>query len=337
VTRTAPVPPGSTFADHAFTTASVDELESALSQFVVMQRLSPMTRRGKLKGAFEFHGHHELCVFDVGFGRRLSIDLPGDVTDERLNDIAFVTARSGSAQLIQRSRRFPYGGTQGIIFSGAHSTLQFSEDCEARVLIINRRKLSDHCAGLLAHDLDRPLTLDVEVALDRASGLRWQRTAAFASAELCSQTSPIRHFPVLWQDLEQLVHTTLLYCQPHNYLEELLQPQPAAAPLYVRRAEAFIEAHFAEPLALADIAAHARVSARSLQNGFRDLRGTTPMAFLRSLRLQMAHEVLLVADPAISTVSEVALLCGFTRLGEFANAYGRRYGVTPSRTLLKER
>jgi len=89
---------------------------------------------------------------------------------------------------------------------------------------------------------------------------------------------------------------------------------------------------------LADVAAYAGVSARSLQNGFQSFRGVTPMGFLRSLRLKKAHHTLLIADPTVSTVTEIALLCGFTHMGEFGTAYKRTFGVLPRQTLLaKER
>lgn len=259
------------------------------------------------------------------------------MADDRLNNYAFVMAPSGSARLLHGSEEFEYGGAKGIIFSGATRTLQFSEDCEAQALLIDREKLTLCCSKLLARDLEEPIALDVEFALDTDGGQRWQRVVQYASAELRSPGSLVRHVPALLQQLEQVVHTTLLYSHSHSHLQALLSPQSTAAPFYVRRAEAYIEAHFSEPLSLADIAAHAGVSARSLQNGFRDFRNTTPMAFLRSLRLQRVHQAMLVADPANSTVTAIAFQCGFTHMGDFATAYKRRYGVTPSQTLLRSR
>jgi transcriptional regulator GlxA family with amidase domain len=54
-------------------------------------------------------------------------------------------------------------------------------------------------------------------------------------------------------------------------------------------------------------------------------------------RLRRAHEALRVADPALVTVTQVALACGFTHMGEFGTAYRRVFGVTPSQTLNKKR
>ena len=44
-----------------------------------------------------------------------------------------------------------------------------------------------------------------------------------------------------------------------------------------------------------------------------------------------------MADPALVTVTEIALACGFRHVGEFGMAYRRVFGVTPSQTLNKKR
>lgn len=327
---------GKLIADHSFTTRKLDELEDVMSQFVAAQRLAPMTRAGQLDGGFQIHGLQSLGVFDVRFGRKLYIDFPPDETDDRLNNFAFVMARRGSAQLLFGRDEFAISGNRSIFFSsGATRALQFSEDCDARALLLNRSRLSECCAKLLGRDLDRRIDLDIDLQLDTDAGQSWLRVVQYAANELSDPNSLIRSVPALCNQLEQLVFTRLLYGHTHNYSEALLQPQSGAVPFYVKRAEAFIEAHFAQPLSLADIAAHVGVSARSLQNGFRSFRGTTPMAFLRSVRLQKAHMELIVADPSLSTVTQIALACGFSHMGEFGAAYKRTFGVTPRETLAR--
>ncbi|MBZ6076462.1 AraC family transcriptional regulator [Microvirga puerhi] len=322
--------------DHHRTTSQIDELEEMLSQFVSAQRLVPMTRMGELDSAFQFHGTQELGFFGVHFGQKLSIDFPPQDVDDRHNNIAFVMASKGNAQLRSGRDEFAISEVQGLVFSaGPTHTLQFSEDCDARALFMDRQRLSEHCAKLLGRDLDKRLNLETCVPLGTGSGHSWLRTVQHASAELSYPDSPIRYVPAAWQHLEHLLFTSFLLGHRHNYSEALLQPQPAAVPFYVKRAEAYIEAYFAEPLSLADIASHAGISARSLQNGFQNFRGMTPMAFLRSVRLQKAHHTLRVADPTVSTVAEIAFACGFTHMGEFGTAYRRTFGATPRQTLLK--
>lgn len=124
--------------------------------------------------------------------------------------------------------------------------------------------------------------------------------------------------------------TTLLLGQGHNHSELFQRPQAALAPFYVKRAEAYIEANLDQPLSVAELAAQAGVSARSLQAGFQQYRGTTPMAYLRELRLKRVHEALLSADPQHSSVTDIALQSGFGHLGKFSVAYKQRFGESPA-------
>jgi AraC-like DNA-binding protein len=105
-------------------------------------------------------------------------------------------------------------------------------------------------------------------------------------------------------------------------------------PAVVRRAAEYIDTHAGEPIGLAQIAAAARVGARSLQLAFRRHRATTPLAYLRDVRMERARAELLAADPAAGdTVAAIATRWGFTHHGHFAIDYRRRYGCSPSQSL----
>jgi transcriptional regulator GlxA family with amidase domain len=75
------------------------------------------------------------------------------------------------------------------------------------------------------------------------------------------------------------------------------------------------------------------VSIRSLQEGFRRHVATTPLAYLRGVRLERAHEDLLRADPRTVTVADVAQRWGFVHQSRFAAAYRARYNASPSEAL----
>jgi transcriptional regulator GlxA family with amidase domain len=96
----------------------------------------------------------------------------------------------------------------------------------------------------------------------------------------------------------------------------------------------FIEANARETLRLQDIAAAANVPARTLLDGFRRFRQTSPGRFLRDLRLDRARESLIERDGEAS-VTTAALEAGFTHLGRFARAYADRFGEKPSETLAR--
>ncbi|WP_255286419.1 helix-turn-helix transcriptional regulator [Cupriavidus oxalaticus] len=81
------------------------------------------------------------------------------------------------------------------------------------------------------------------------------------------------------------------------------------------------------------MAAHCGVSARTLQLGFRKSKNTTPMEYLRLLRLHGARADLQQARQGKGTVSAIALRHGFTHLSLFSREYRREFGELPSQTL----
>ncbi|WP_328502465.1 AraC family transcriptional regulator [Streptomyces sp. NBC_00457] len=102
----------------------------------------------------------------------------------------------------------------------------------------------------------------------------------------------------------------------------------------VRRAMTLVEEEPDRPHTLADLARRARVSPRALQEAFRRHLETTPLGYLRQVRLERAHQDLMAAArDGSATVSEIAYRWGFGNLGRFAAQYRQRYGHPPSRTL----
>lgn len=118
-----------------------------------------------------------------------------------------------------------------------------------------------------------------------------------------------------------------------NTLTPVLNGSPARVPYRsVSRAIEFIDARLPDALVVADVAAAAGVSVRSLQRAFQEYFGLSPMRLIEEKRLTAVHRDL--ADPAKDvTVSEVAYRWGFSHLPRFAALYARRYGELPSQTL----
>ena len=99
----------------------------------------------------------------------------------------------------------------------------------------------------------------------------------------------------------------------------------------MRRAIAFIEQHPDADIGVADIAAAANVSIRAVQFAFRRHLDTTPMYYLRTVRLDRAHHDLLTTNPSLGDT--IAARWGFHHHSRFAARYRHAYGVTPRHTL----
>jgi len=77
----------------------------------------------------------------------------------------------------------------------------------------------------------------------------------------------------------------------------------------------------------------AGVSQRTLEYGFRDLLGVTPVRYARLLRLNGVRKALLGSSDPKETVTKVALRYGFAELGRFSVEYHQLFGERPSETL----
>jgi len=97
--------------------------------------------------------------------------------------------------------------------------------------------------------------------------------------------------------------------------------------------------HASQPISVSDIAGAARVSVRTLQDMFRTHAQTTPLGYLRRIRLNRAHHDLLAAaeNGGQATVTDVALRWGFVHLSRFAQLYRDTYGHLPSEALSTRR
>jgi AraC family transcriptional regulator, glycine betaine-responsive activator len=83
-----------------------------------------------------------------------------------------------------------------------------------------------------------------------------------------------------------------------------------------------MEAHIDTPMAMATIARHAGVSARTLETAFRHLIGETPGHYYLGLRLAAARKM--VTDTKLP-LTEIAARTGFSSAAVFSRAFSHRF------------
>ena len=123
-------------------------------------------------------------------------------------------------------------------------------------------------------------------------------------------------------------------CFPNSTIDAGTVTYPGDTPQPLRRALQFIDERAGDPITLNEIATAARLSPRGPQAAFHRHLDTTPLAYLRSVRMERAHRDLQYAELGDGTsVAGVAARWGFTHLGRFAIEHRRRFGSYPSQTL----
>jgi len=165
------------------------------------------------------------------------------------------------------------------------------------------------------------------------AGLQWQRTVTLLREVL--ENSEASAQPLIRGSAARMLAATVLTTFPNTaIIDPTAQDRRDATSTTVRRAIAFIEQHPHADISVADIAAAANVSIRAVQFAFRRQLDTTPMAYLRAVRLDRAHNDLLATDPGRGeTVTGIAARWGFFSSSRFAAQYRRTYGVSPGHTL----
>jgi len=147
--------------------------------------------------------------------------------------------------------------------------------------------------------------------------------------------SPLASAPRVQVTIEKTLLMLLVEC-----LAERLPGVPAGvhdlADAQVQAIETWVEANLGESISIDDLAVVAGASPRSVQKSFRRLRGCSPMTWVTRRRLARARSLLDHADDT-TTVTDVALYCGFFQFGRFAVRYRQEFQEKPSETLARAR
>lgn len=217
--------------------------------------------------------------------------------------------------------------TAAVVDPADRLEMTWSSGTPHLIVGIDRERLEQHLSRTLGRALDRPLRFGLGMDLTTPTARAWLNVMNLLLGEVSAEDAP-----VALDHLEGLAFQRFLLAQPSTYSSALHDDRPAA-PRAVRKAISLIEHHAAEPLSVEDIAEAVGVGVRALQTGFRRFADTTPMSYLRDVRLRQVHAELLAAEPGSVSVTEVAARWQFLHAGRFAVQYRERFGEKPSATL----
>lgn len=130
--------------------------------------------------------------------------------------------------------------------------------------------------------------------------------------------------------LDTLLHSLMLRLL-RNYADAPSAPLRARhslAPMRLRRVLDYIEAHMADDIALADLAAVATSSPFHFSRAFATVTGMPPYAYLMHRRIERAKSLLTGGSEPVATI---AAQCGFHSSGQFSRMFKRATGISPIR------
>jgi len=205
--------------------------------------------------------------------------------------------------------------------------MMWSEGCEQLLIYLRRTAVED----LARADGDAaPVVFDPTMDLEAPSARSWLRLVHLAVDDMEAGGTLFRS-PVAAVHFEQTLISGLLALQP-NSAQEVEQPTRPCPPV-VRAVVDLIEGQPEHAWTIVELARHAGVSPRTLQEAFQRELGMSPLERLRRTRLERARRDLISADPSRTSVTDIAARWGFFHLGRFAQTYRARYQELPSQTL----
>lgn len=226
--------------------------------------------------------------------------------------------------------------TAGIFMPGRPVQISSEERFSQLSLMIPRDHLQLELQNLLGREPARPLEFGGEIDL-RAAGAQAMMQSVRMIDEASNHSGGLLTHPLAAQRLEQVLIHSLLFAQPHNHSAALAEPSRAIGVHPVSQAVELLLSDPSHAWTVSGLAIAVSVSVRGLQDGFRRYLDTTPMTYLRQLRLAKVREELLAAEPGTVSVTDVSARWGFTHLGRFAAAYRALYSERPSNTLRSAR
>lgn len=210
------------------------------------------------------------------------------------------------------------GGTLGGVDTGAFVL--------ARAGLLEGRRVTLHWESIPAFEELFP-GIETTTALYEIDGRRVTCSGGSATMDLALRFIAADHGAGLATAVsEQLIYQRIRERSDHQRMSVAAR-LGVHNPILVNAIE-YMSVNVAQPVAVADIAAHCCISQRQLERLFAERLGTSPVGYYLQLRLTYARQLLQETD---RSVLEVALACGFGSTASFSRAYRRRFGVPPSR------
>ena len=263
-------------------------------------------------------------IVQLHYGRSVRIDAG---TFPRLMLVQTCLDGSGSAEQGAISTELRRGQTVPLS-PGVATQLAFDGRFSQRSVRLDIESVEALCKRWLnVPALDRPLRFALHpfsASLEQAWAQAVNLIVGYARSGIPLPVSAVAN-------LDEFLVSLVLSQHPHNYSDDLRRPQKPPSPRLVREAERLMQDGSPE-LTPSRIAAELGVSLRTLEMGFRATHDCTPNAFLRKVRITRAREALLAAD-ACTSVTDVALACGFLHLARFSAHYRQMFGELPVQTL----
>jgi AraC-like DNA-binding protein len=207
-----------------------------------------------------------------------------------------------------------------------------SRDLRGTVVLLDPAVVASVATGLPSGQAPLPIRFTSLQPVDEASERLWKNTVTYVVRTVLADDAVVT--PLIAGHAGRLLAAVMLSTFPNTAAPETAtSDRTDGKTVLLRRAIEYMDANATNDIALADIAEAIHVTPRAVQYMFRRHLDSTPLQYLRRIRLHYAHLELSAADRMHDTVTEIAARWGFAHTGRFAVLYRQTYGQSPHQTL----
>ncbi|MDK2661967.1 AraC family transcriptional regulator [Cupriavidus consociatus] len=331
--------------------AERDTLRGLLAQYPLFRSQDVEETQGKIAAVFcphelrvvgaaqHLHVQHNLvklhdtAINFLAYGADVQID-PGRLGNFYLAQIpvaGHADIQCGAQSVVSDVK------TASLLSPDTPTRMHWHQDCAQVLLWIEKAAMEHRFALLTGCAPDGPLAFDPSLPQHAGLSSPWTQAVLDLARNIDQHGTHWLQFPAAVASMEDYLLRTLLLLQPHTYTYLLARSAEPAKPRHMQRVIDYVHANADTPMTVADLAKIACVSVRALEEGFRRHLNTTPVGYLRDVRLDSVRQALIAAAGAEhASITDIAYRFGFTHLGRFAAYYKKRFGVSPSATLRGE-
>jgi AraC-like DNA-binding protein len=222
-------------------------------------------------------------------------------------------------------RRFVHGrltaGAVQVTAPGVPTRATFASSADVLHLFVSQQVLGECYEDLFQH------TRDGDIVLDDPELIRDPVLERLGQALAVSQSNDAALGKMFTDSVSLAIVSRIVA----RHFASATRRTREAAPLpqwRMNRVIEFVDAHLAEPIGLADIAASAGLTRMHFAAQFRRATGLRPHEYLLRRRVEHAQQLLVTSR---HNVMDVALSCGFRSQAHFTTVFKKFVGETPHR------
>lgn len=253
------------------------------------------------------------------------------------DELEALTVETGTARVaVNGTDHIVRQGEGCFINTGAlHGVWPEGEEvCRLRSIVFHPRLVGGSVDSILWQKYLEPLLSDPCRPFVSFAGLQeWEREAVHtiqAAWQICVAEGIGFEFEVR----ERLSRLILLLFQNCPAAERAPSEKSLRDGQRIKTMLQYIQEHYAEELTLDGIARSAAVSRNECLRCFRNMIGSTPIQYVKQVRVQRAAELLAATDRRIS---DIGADCGFQEMSYFARVFREHTGDTPKEYRRKAR